>query len=294
MKNSIVIPATVPTKQEKEFTENYQAITKQTDNLFIFAADHKLEHLNKDFHGEGIPKEVNNPKRLFQIADQANVGAFATHLGLIARYGKQYPNINYIVKLNGKTDVIPKNKKDPLSELMWTVEDVARLKIESKLSIRGIGFTIFLGSKHEADMLTQAAQAVLYAHYYGLVATLWIYPRGEHVAHERDNNIIAGAAGVANSLGADFVKINSPEGKNCPSNATRAELMQQAVAAAGNTKVVISGGKSVDSKLFLQKLRSLMTIGGVAGAAIGRNIYQRSMPEALKIAQSISDIIYKQ
>ena len=40
---------------------------------------------------------------------------------------------------------------------------------------------------------------------------LWIYPRGKAVTAEKDPDLIAGAAGVALCLGADFVKVNPPK-----------------------------------------------------------------------------------
>ena len=44
-----------------------------------------------------------------------------------------------------------------------------------------------------------------------LSLVLWIYPRGKAVPDEKDPDLIAGAAGVALCLGADFVKVNPPK-----------------------------------------------------------------------------------
>ena len=57
MKN-IVVPADVPINYEQIFIENYKTITKDTGRLMLFAADQKIEHLNKDFYGKNIPKEI--------------------------------------------------------------------------------------------------------------------------------------------------------------------------------------------------------------------------------------------
>ena len=88
------IPLTVPKKQQKIYVENYLKATQNSGNLFLFAADQKIEHLNSDFYGENIPRECNNPEHLFSIAQKGRIGAFATQLGLIAQYGKIYNNIN--------------------------------------------------------------------------------------------------------------------------------------------------------------------------------------------------------
>ncbi|MDZ4154388.1 hypothetical protein, partial [Methylicorpusculum sp.] len=104
-KNTPVIPADVPAAAHKAFLKNYQTVTKKTDRLLLFAADQKIEHLVHDFYGPHIHADALDPEHLFRIAAQKQCGAFATHLGLIARYGTPYRTIPYIAKLNGKTDL---------------------------------------------------------------------------------------------------------------------------------------------------------------------------------------------
>src|SRR5437868_14951530 len=107
MKNKCIIPADLPQQKEQEYSDNYLLITGGTDKIFLFAGDQKLEHLNTDFNGRGIAQDARDPEHLFKIARQGRIGAFATHLGLIARYARQYNTVNYIVKLNGKTNCVP-------------------------------------------------------------------------------------------------------------------------------------------------------------------------------------------
>lgn len=285
----IFIPAAVPEKYHAKYTENYNKLTKNTGNLFIFAGDQKIEHLNKDFYGPSIPAASNNPEYLFKLAQTGYAGGFATQLGLISRYGKQYPDINYIVKLNSKTDIIPKDKKDPLSTTLWTVQDVVTFQQNSGLSVCAIGYTLYLGSMYEHTMLQEAAQAIYTAHTNGLVAMAWIYPRGAYVPQERDAKIIAGAAGVAACLGADFVKINAPDATTTHSSA---ELLAIATETAGNTKVLCAGGKLVDTQALLETIKAQRTIGKTAGCAIGRNIYQRPFDEAVALMQDIAKLVY--
>ncbi len=286
-----IIPADVPPAAREEFVKNYQAITHKTGNLLLFAGDQKVEHLNADFYGQGIPEEVNSPEHMFNIASKGRIGAFATQFGLITRYAAQYPDINYIAKINGKTNLIPTSQHDPFSQLLWYVEDVVEAKQRNNLNIRGIGFTLFLGSEYEPDMLTQASQAIYHAHQFGLVAILWVYPRGKSVTNEKDANLIAGAAGVAACLGADFVKVNVPEGKD---SLSRARALKQAVIAAGNTKVICAGGPKVDTASLIAELRDQMTFAGVAGCAIGRNIYQQSESDALATTQAIAEVVWNE
>lgn len=285
----IVIPADVPEKKRDTFIENYAAITKNTNRLFLFSGDQKIEHLNKDFYGPGIAPEDNNPEHLFNVASHGNIGAMATQLGLIARYANQYEHINYIVKLNSKTFLIPTEYADPLSKELWTVQQVVQFKEQTNIPIRGVGFTMYLGSQFEAEMLTQASQSVYLAHQHGLVSILWMYPRGECVEEERDGNIVSGAAGVANALGADFAKVNPPEHSE---NKTSEQWLAIAAEAAGNTQLLCSGGPSIDPKEFLERLDKQLKEGSMAGAAIGRNIHQKSLDTAVAFTKKIASLIY--
>lgn len=274
------VPAMLPEEKRDEYVKNYELATKGTGRLFLFAGDQKIEHLNKDFFGKGIPACCADPEHLFKIASKANIGAFATQLGLISLYGCDYKDVPYIVKLNSKTDFISKDQADPVSLMLHSVGDVVQFKYQTNLPIVGVGYTIYLGSEHEPEMLAQAADVVYQAHENGLLAVLWIYPRGKAVADERDPDVIAGAAGVAACLGADFVKVN-------PSSD-----LKQAVAAAGRTKVICSGGPKKDDALFLQELAAQVA-AGAQGCAVGRNIYQREVEEAVAFCDKIGEVLSK-
>lgn len=276
------LPADVPSKLEKDYILNYAALTRDSGNLMMFACDQKIEHLNQDFYGENIHTDAMHPEHIFSIASQGTIGALATHLGLISRYARQYPSLNYIAKLNGKTNIIPGSAQDPYSGQLWQLKDVLTMKSQTGLNIRGVGYTIYLGSEHEALMLSQAAEIVFHAHQAGLVTVLWIYPRGKHVTNDTDAQLLAGAAGVAASLGSDFVKIKSPDNP---------ELMRVISSAAGNTKVIYSGGPAQEPEKFLHKLHEQINTGGAGGSATGRNIFQHALPQAVALTKAITAIV---
>jgi len=282
-KENIKIPLDVPPRSRNNYLDNYLRITKGRGRMMLFAGDQKAEHLNDDFFGEGIAPEDNDPEHLFRIAARSNISVFATQLGLIARYGMDYPSIPYLVKLNSKTNLIKTKQADPRSSLWIDVPQLVEFMESSKLNILGVGYTIYLGSEHEGEMLSQAARLVFQAHQAGMVTVLWIYPRGRAVAEEKDPHIIAGAAGVALTLGSDFVKLNYPARAGQDS----AEIFKEAVQAAGRTKVVCAGGESTDARLFLQRLYDQIHISGAAGNATGRNIHQRPLDEAIRLCNAI-------
>jgi fructose-bisphosphate aldolase / 6-deoxy-5-ketofructose 1-phosphate synthase len=279
----VVVPLDVPKNLRDKYVKNYLTITRESGRLMLFAGDQKVEHLNDDFYGEGIHPDDNEPEHMFRIASKAKIGVFATQLGLISRYGMDYPKVPYLVKLNSKTHLIKTAQSDPFSNELVSVEQVIDFKENSGLNILGVGYTIYLGSEYEPEMLRQAAQIIYEAHQHGLITVLWIYPRGKAIKDEKDPHLIAGATGVAACLGTDFVKINYPKKEGCASK----EILKEAISAAGRTKVVCAGGGSDDVKVFLSKLYDQIAVSGASGNATGRNIHQKSLPEAIKMCNAI-------
>jgi len=279
----VIVPLDVPKNLRDKYVKNYLTITRESGRLMLFAGDQKVEHLNDDFYGEGIHPDDNEPEHMFRIASKAKIGVFATQLGLISRYGMDYPKVPYLVKLNSKTHLIKTAQSDPFSNELVSVEQVIDFKENSGLNILGVGYTIYLGSEYEPEMLRQAAQIIYEAHQHGLITVLWIYPRGKAIKDEKDPHLIAGATGVASCLGTDFVKINYPKKEGCESK----EILKEAILAAGRTKVVCAGGGSDDVKVFLSKLYDQLAVSGASGNATGRNIHQKSLPEAIKMCNAI-------
>ena len=293
--SDVIVPAYVPQSMAGEYVKNYLKITHNTGRLMLFAGDQKIEHLNDDFYGKikvageevSIPIDDADPEHLFKIASKARIGVFAAQFGLIAKHGPKYKNVPYLVKLNSKSHLVKTAQKDPLSPALWTVEDVAALKKNSGLNILAVGYTVYVGSEFESDMMKEAAQAAFKAHQNGLLAVFWMYPRGKAVLDEKDPHLVAGAAGAGACLGADFVKVNYPK----PKEGKAAEAFKEAVLAAGKgTKVITAGGSSKGVKDFLQETWDQINISGCCGNATGRNIHQKTLDEAVRMANAISAI----
>lgn len=288
MSFNLKIPLDVPLARRKVYANNLALATQETGRLMLFAGDQKTEHLNDDFAGAGIAKEDNNPEHMFKIASQARIGVFATQFGLVSRYGMDYRNIPYLVKLNSKSHLLKTNQKDPLSGLWLSVKQVEEFRKISKLKIVGVGYTVYLGSEFEGEMLKEAAQTVYEAHKLGMIVVLWMYPRGKAVLDEKDPHLIAGAAGVAATLGADFVKVNAPKKEGISSG----EALKEAVEAAGRTRLICAGGSSTDAAKFLQGLHDQIHVGGAYGNATGRNIHQKPLSEAIHFCNAISTLTF--
>jgi len=279
-------PQDVPPQMRSQYARNLMNITRGSGRLMLFAGDQKIEHLNDDFYGLGISPDDNDPEHLFRIASRAEIGCFATQMGLIARYGEDYPHISYLVKLNSKTNVVKTAQAEPVSSALYSVAQVDQFREYSGLSIPGVGYTIYVGSEYEAQMLHEAAQIIYAAHQRGIITVLWIYPRGAAVKDEREPHLIAGAAGLGCALGADFVKINYPTNQVDPKQA-----FKEAVQAAGRCKVLCAGGSSVDVRLFLERLWEQLFVSGAGGNATGRNIHQKPLKQAIQMCNAISAIV---
>lgn len=285
-RDQVKVPVDVPRDARETYIDNYMAATRGTGRLMLFACDQKVEHLNGDFYGEGIDPSDLDPEHLFKIGSQGVCGVLAGQRGLIARYAADYPEVNYLVKMNSKTNLVKTAQDDPYSPQLHDLQAVLAMRDEG-VNIVGLGYTLYLGSEYESTMLAEAGQLIAEAHEAGLIVVLWIYPRGKAVADEKAPALIAGAAGVALCLGADFVKVNPPKPTD---EATSAESLRIAATAAGRTGLVCAGGSTVDAQTFLTQLHDQIHIGGACGNATGRNIHQRSLDEAVRLTKAISAI----
>jgi DhnA family fructose-bisphosphate aldolase class Ia len=287
-RDDVRVPADVMPEARETYIDNMMAATRGTGRLMLFACDQKMEHLNKDFVGDGIADDDGDPEHLFKIADRGICGVMAGQRGLIAQYAADYPQVNYLVKMNSKTNLVKTSQQDPYSAQLHDLEAVLAMR-EAGVNIVGLGYTVYLGSEFEYQMLAEAGELIAEAHAEGLLVVLWIYPRGSAVENEKDAQLIAGAAGAALCLGADFVKVNPPAAADGKSSA---ELLGVASRAAGRTGLVCAGGSNKDPKEFLADLYDQIHVGGACGNATGRNIHQKSLDEAVRLTKAISAITF--
>lgn len=287
------VPADVPNELQDEFVRNMDSATAGTGRMNLFACDQKIEHLNDDFYdgGKNIPLSSNDPAHFFKVGQAAHaagtIGVLAGQLGLISHYARDYPDIPYLVKLNSKSHMVKTSQRDPISQALWDLDDVMALS-SNGINVVGIGYTVYIGSEYEHEMLTEAAKLIRQAHELGLIAVVWMYPRGKAVADEMDPQLISGAAGVAACIGADFAKVNYP---NSFEGMDRFESLRVAVEASGRTGIICSGGGSLPARDFLERLWGQINVSKCSGAATGRNIHQKGTQEAVRMAAACDAII---
>ena len=239
-----------------------------TKGKFMFLAyDHGLEHGPKDFTITTI-----DPNYILDIAVKAKFSAIILQRGIAEKYYLPYKNkIPLIVKLNGKTNLV---SGEPYSAPLCTVDEAI------KLGARGVGYTIYVGSKFESIMFKEFSRVVNEAHNKNIPVISWMYPRGASVlGKENSKEILAYSARVGLELGADILKI--PYAGNIKD-------MVWVVKNAGRAKVVISGGLKEKEKDFLKDLKDAIK-AGCAGIAVGRNVWQAKDP--IGVAKRIKEVL---
>lgn len=270
------IPLDIPEKQKESFIQAYTSMLHPTGRLLLIACDHALEHCH--------PLNFTN---IFNLANKEKI-PLATHLETIARYANSSATNPFIVKLNGKTNLISTKDDDPQSDVLTTINDLVTFKKNTKINVSGVGYTLYPGSSHEHIMLQQAEQMIFQAHQHGLVTFLWLYPRGKAITDELDPQLIIKMAGMGNALGADCIKLKIPHYQTFDELKTYVHAIAE---AAGNSTVLFSGGEMKSIDHFLNEIKTILSAHPTTGLALGRNIIQRPVHEAQEILHAIITIL---
>jgi len=241
-----------------------------TNGRTLFLADDQgMEHGPTDFNNKNI-----DPNYIINLAKEGKYNAMVFGKGIAEKYSREIKKskVPLIVKLNGKTNLY---KGEPVSRQICSVEEAIHLGASA------VGYTIYIGSKYENEMLSEFGKIEEKAHKKGLPTIVWIYPRGKSIKGKSKRKLMAYATRTALEIGADIVKVKY-EGK--------IDDLKWAVKSAGKTKVVIAGGTKKQETKFLEQVKEIKNSGAI-GLAIGRNVWQSKEP--LKITSKIKKILFK-
>jgi class I fructose-bisphosphate aldolase len=261
--------------------------------LLLLPIDQGIEHGPRDFFANPASKD---PEYQFHLAAEAGYSAIACQIGLAEKYYPDYAGqVPLLLKVNGKTDVPPSD--DAFSTTNASVEDAVRLGADA------VGYTLYVGSPRQDQDLLQLKTVREDCDRFGMPLVVWAYPRGKYIGQKGGPNsfyAIDYAARMAMEMGADVVKLNYPKidpdkDKDSPApynelNVSQEEAVRQVVESAGRSLVVLSGGSKIDDDALLAQTRAIMQAGGT-GVIYGRNVWQRSHPEAIEIVEQIKDIM---
>jgi fructose-bisphosphate aldolase, class I len=235
---------------------------------FFLALDQGLEHGPSDFNSTTI-----EPSYIIDLSRKMKITGLILHKGLAMRYFENYSKkVPLIVKLNGKTNLV--KSAVPFSAQLTSVKEAVNIGASA------VGYTVFVGSGREAEMLSAAGKIEEEAREYGLPFIIWSYPRGSEIKNPRDPAIVAYAARVALEIGADIAKVYYTGDRKSFANV---------VKAGGRCKIIASGGDKVPVSHFLKEAKEIINAGG-SGMAVGRNIWQHEDP--VGIANSVAKIIF--
>lgn len=242
----------------------------RNNRALFLAYDHGFEHGTDDFDAKNY-----DPNYILDLAVKGHFTGIILQKGLAEKYYHNSPyeeQIPIIVKLNGKTDIV--KTVEPYSSQNCSV------KYAKSLGAKAVGYTIYLGSEFESEMLETFGQIQEEAHNLNIGAIAWIYPRGKNVLLPESPDMIKYAARLGLELGADMVKLKYSGDK---------ESFSQVVKMAGKTKIVLSGGRKETSATFLRTVKEVMK-AGATGVAVGRNVWQNEKP--LEMAEELNKIIF--
>lgn len=230
----------------------------KNERTLMLAYDQGLEHGPGDFNLKNI-----DPTYLLDIALEGRYNAVILQNGLAEKYYHEaYRDVPLVLKLNGKTSI---PHIAPISRQVCSVDRAIKLGADA------VGYTIYDGSSKEPEIFHEFGKIVEQAHDYGIPVIAWMYPRGKAVKDELSTDLIAYSARVGLELGADFVKLkfnNDIEG------------FKWVVKNAGRTRVLVAGGSKKTPQGFLEEAHAILQTG-VAGMAVGRNIWQDPRPFSL-------------
>jgi len=268
-----------------------------TGKMIILPVDQGFEHGPARSFAPNPP--AYDPHYHYRLAIDAGLNAYAAPLGMLEAGADSFAGqIPTILKCNSANSLIPAEApKD--QAITATVDDALRL------GCAAIGFTIYPGSSAALDMFEEISEMRQEAAAKGVATVIWSYPRGEALSKEGETaiDIAAYAAQIAALLGAHVIKIKlstdhlelgaakkvyEEEGIDIASQAARVRHCMQA-AFNGRRIVVFSGGAKKGENSVYDDARAIRD-GGGNGSIIGRNSFQRSREDALKLLSDLVDI----
>jgi class I fructose-bisphosphate aldolase len=240
-----------------------------------------------------------DPDYFFDLALKAGCNGYAAPLGqLEASVDKFAGRLPLILKANNG-DVMYDDKVAPYPAITASIGDALRL------GANAIGFTIYPGSAARKGMYEEIRELAEEAKSVGLPVVIWSYPRGGTLSKQGETaiDIVAYAAQVAAQLGAHLIKVKPPTAhleldaakkvyeKHQIPIATLADRVRHVVQSAfgGKRIVIFSGGEAKGEEEILKEITEIRDGGGF-GSIIGRNSFQRPLPDALALLSKVMKV----
>ncbi|NKB50410.1 MAG: class I fructose-bisphosphate aldolase [Alphaproteobacteria bacterium] len=262
-----------------------------TGKMVILPVDQGWEHGPARSFAPNPP--AYDPHYFFKLAVDAGLNAYAAPLGQLEAGADTFAgSVPMILKLNNSNSHA--TTKD--QAITASVGDALRL------GCAAVGFTMYPGSDDQFEMVEEIREIAEEAKSCGLAVVIWSYPRGGNLSKEGETaiDVTAYAAHLAAQLGAHIIKVKPPtdfieqpdakkvyEAQNIDVSTLSARIAHVLQSSFnGRRLVVFSGGAAKGTDEIYDEIRQLRD-GGASGSIIGRNSFQRSREDALKLLNDI-------
>ena len=232
-------------------------IKPETGRTVMLAVDHGY------FLGptSGLEVLANTVRPLLPYADSLMLTRGALRTSVPADF-----DIPIVLRVSGGTSIL----HDDLSN-----EDITTAMEEAiKLNASAVALSIFVGSAHEKETLTNLAKLVTQGEAYG-IPVLAVTAVGREMV--RDKKYLSLCCRIAAELGAHFVKTYYCDNF-------------EEVVGTCPVPIVIAGGKKISEKDALKLAHDAVAHGAV-GVDMGRNIFQSEKP--IGMIKAVRSIVHK-
>ena len=232
--------------------------------LFVVPLDHSVSD-GPIAPGDGFNHLVG------QLA-RNGVDAVVLHKGRLRYVDHRWFNdVALIVHLSASTSRAP----DPDAKYL-----VARVEEALRFGADAVSVHVNVGSRNESRQLADLAEVANTCDLWNVPLLAMMYPRGPNVTNPRDPELVAHAVALAAEFGADIVKTVY---------VGDVKAMAQVVRSSPIPIVVAGGARMMQEGATEQFVRDAIS-AGVAGLAMGRNVFQAPDPGAM--ARRVSELVH--
>ncbi len=239
----------------------------------IFASDGKTVIVAMD-HGLGLSvlPELSDTETVIRKIVQGGADAVITSYGIAARYGDAFGRAGLIVRLDGGNTILGSGMG---GSLLYSVEDAIRVGAD------GVVCMGFPGARNEAETLENIAKVAGECRYWQLPLVAEMLPGGFNAEPPNTVENIKLVARIGAELGANIIKTSF----------TGSVEEYREITASCFAPIVVLGGDKTGNIADLFKTIEKAMAAGVAGVAIGRNVWKTKKPE--RVVRALVGLVHE-
>jgi len=233
--------------------------------LFLVPLDHSV--------AQGPLASSEGFRRIVGEVGRNEADGVIVHKGRVRFLGNALPSdLALVIHLSASTRHAPDSDH---KVLVTGVEQALRYGADA------VSVHVNLGSETEAHQLADLGRVADACALWGVPLIAMIYPRGPHISDATDPELVAHAASLAADLGADLVKT--------PYTGA-VETMTDVVRSCPIPVITAGGEKAVSEDALYASIEDGMS-AGVAGVAVGRNVFEAR--DIAAVTRRIATIVHQ-